>query len=133
MKSKLFLALVILGFIHFCNAEEIKVNWQIVSIDTGGGKTQKAFSAKTLLPNGAKVKVKVVEIKKDSYIYFMDPYPTNGLPKLNSLTSIGDRVNCSIDKEGKLTLVSPLANALEVEGNRLSFNSGLVIDVVVDD
>ncbi len=112
-------------------AEEIEVKWAIIDLE-GNTKT-KAFSAKNLLPNGAKAKVKVVELNKESHIYFMDPYPVNGIPKINMVSKVGDRINCLIDKEGKLTIVSPLANAIEVDGKRLTFSNGLIIDVVIDD
>lgn len=131
MKLYLISALILLNYFVGLRAEEIEVRWEIVNLE-GNAKT-KAFSAKTLLPNGAKAKVKVVELKKESHIYFMDPYPVNGIPKISTVSNVGDRINCLIDKEGKLTIVSPLANAIEVDGKRLTFSNGLIIDVVVDD
>ena len=131
MKLHFLSALLLIASFVALKAEEIEVKWAIINLE--GNTNTKAFSAKTLLPNGAKAKVKVVELKKESHIYFMDPYPVNGIPKINTLSNVGDRINCLIDKEGKLTIVSPLANAIEIDGKRLTFSNGLTIDVVVDD
>ena len=111
--------------------EDIDVKWDIVP--TGPGQKTKAFSAKTKLPEGAKVKITVVEVGKETDITFLDPFPKSGVPELKSVKEKGDKINNIVAADGKLTIFVPFGRPTKSDGNKLYFDNGLTLKVVVED
>lgn len=107
-----------------CYGEEIDVKWEIYQ--------GKYFYAKTRLPEGAKVKVTVIDIQQATDIVYVIPKSGETFPKQNKVTvqQKGDRFNFKINDQGEVSIRADAPQ--KSDGNMLYFKS-LTLKVVIDD